>query len=147
MNANTIRTIYTINFNYIIKGDEFADVADVMNHGTTLQFKNLAFRIKEIEKDTPFISCGVEINGISTNISPDHLLAVFENPRMSGGDECEDFFFDPENKKAVVTYKSAKGRPIIDVTGLFNTGNEINISLTYYLSFNTYYNYMSTFAV
>ena len=69
----------------------------------------MVFTIQQIESDTPFVSCGVEISGISTNISRDHLMVFFESPRMSGGDECEDFFFDPENNKAVVTYKNTKG--------------------------------------
>ena len=69
----------------------------------------MVFTIQNIESDTPLVSCGVEISGISTNISRDHLMVFFESPRMSGGDECEDFFFDPENNKAVVTYKNTKG--------------------------------------
>ena len=90
--------------------ETFTDAADVLKRGRPLEFKSLAFTMQKIERDISFVSCGVEISGISRNTSRDHLLAVFENPRMSGGDECEDLFFDPENNRAVVTYKDIKGR-------------------------------------
>ena len=73
----------------------------------------MTFAVQKIKKNTPFTSCGVEISGISPTISRDHLMVFFESPRMSGGDECEDFFFDPENNKAVVTYKNTKGMNLV----------------------------------
>ena len=69
-----------------------------------------ALVVKLLEVVENVESCTVEVTGITSAISLDHLMLYFESTKAcAGGGIIKEIFMDSENGRAVLTYQNSRG--------------------------------------
>ena len=87
------------------------DASEVMTRHTQkpLRLFGVSLTVRPLEMEVPAVSCAVEVTGFAADANEDLLVMFFENRRRSGGETTEDFFYDVDNRRAVITYKTVEG--------------------------------------
>ena len=79
-----------------------ADSAPIRLCGTTL-------RVRPLELEVPARSCAINVSGFAADTDGELLVMFFENRRRSGGETISDFFYDVDNRRAIITYDKIEG--------------------------------------
>lgn len=77
------------------------------------QHSVLGIQIRCLAGNRPVVgapSCAIEVRWCSANLPKEVLSLFFENHKRSGGGPVEDFFYDAEDCRAVITFHSHEGQ-------------------------------------